>query len=68
MEKTFETKRKIYNYLQNNEDIYFYSLLGGMCGTLFFLDNKLKGFCIFSWTIVFIYCFILYTTNKWITY
>ena len=55
--------RKICHVVEANEDYPFlFSLLGGACGTLFYLDDPIKGFVIFSWTILFIYVILIIWT------
>lgn len=47
-------------YITNQNNIFIYSTLGGICGTLFYIDDPIKGFVVFSWYIIGIYLFIIF--------
>lgn len=44
---------------QHGNYILMFSTVGGSCGTFFFLDDPIKGFVIFAWSILIIYCLLI---------
>lgn len=47
-------------HITDQHNIFLYSTIGGICGTLFYIDNPIKGFVIFAWYIIGIYLFIIF--------